>query len=68
MELWSLMHFLMPTIFSSQQDFRDWFSNPFSMSMNQNTALNINVVSRLQSILRPFLLRRMKKDVEKQLP
>ena len=28
----------------------------------------MNVVTRLQSILRPFLLRRMKKDVEKQLP
>lgn len=68
MELWSLMHFLMPSIFSSQQDFREWFSNPFSMSMNQNTSLNFTVVSRLQSILRPFLLRRMKKDVEKQLP
>jgi len=30
MELWSLMHFLMPNIFSSQQDFKEWFSNPFS--------------------------------------
>lgn len=68
MELWSLMHFLMPNIFSSQQDFKEWFSNPFSQSMNQNQALNLKVVQRLQAILRPFLLRRMKKDVEKQLP
>lgn len=68
MELWSLMHFLMPNIFSSQQDFKEWFSNPFSQSITQNQSLNISVVQKLQSILRPFLLRRMKKDVEKQLP
>jgi SNF2 family DNA or RNA helicase len=68
MELWSLMHFLMPHIFTSQQDFKEWFSNPFNQSMNQNQSLNMMVVQRLQSILRPFLLRRMKKDVEKQLP
>lgn len=68
MELWSLMHFLMPHIFTSMQDFKEWFSNPFNQSMNQSQALNMIVVQRLQSILRPFLLRRMKKDVEKQLP
>ena len=68
MELWSLMHFLMPHIFTSQQDFKEWFSNPFNQSMNRNQSLNMMVVQRLQSILRPFLLRRMKKDVEKQLP
>ena len=34
MELWSLMHFLMPQIFSNQQDFKEWFSNPFSQSIN----------------------------------
>ena len=68
MELWSLMHFLMPHIFTSQQDFKEWFSNPFNQSMNQNVSLSMMVVQRLQSILRPFLLRRMKKDVEKQLP
>ena len=62
------MHFLMPNIFSSQQDFKEWFSNPFSQSITQNQSLNISVVQKLQSILRPFLLRRMKKDVEKQLP
>jgi SNF2 family DNA or RNA helicase len=28
------MHFLMPQIFSSQQDFKEWFSNPFSQSIN----------------------------------
>ena len=30
MELWSLMHFLMPHVFQSHQEFRDWFSNPIT--------------------------------------
>jgi E1A-binding protein p400 len=68
MELWSLMHFLMPNIFNSMQDFKEWFQNPFNSSINQNKELNLEVINKLQSILRPFLLRRMKKDVEKQLP
>jgi SNF2 family DNA or RNA helicase len=28
MELWSLLHFLMPHIFTSHSEFRDWFANP----------------------------------------
>ena len=30
MELWSLMHFLMPHVFASHAQFRDWFSNPLT--------------------------------------
>ena len=36
MELWSLMHFLMPALFASHADFKDWFSNPLNgMSCDQ---------------------------------
>ena len=28
MELWSLLHFLMPHIFESHKEFKDWFCNP----------------------------------------
>ncbi len=31
-------------------------------------AINTNLVSRLHAVLRPFILRRLKKEVEKQLP
>jgi E1A-binding protein p400 len=68
MELWSLLHFLMPNLFHSHQDFYDWFSSPFNSSMMENTEFSLNIIQRLHSILRPFVLRRMKKDVEKQLP
>ena len=33
-----------------------------------NRGINNDLITRLHSIMRPFLLRRLKKDVEKQLP
>ncbi|KAK9276401.1 hypothetical protein L1049_005934 [Liquidambar formosana] len=68
MELWSLMHFLMPHIFQSHQEFKDWFSNPISGMVEGQEKVNKEVIDRLHNVLRPFLLRRLKRDVEKQLP
>ncbi|CAA3015086.1 PHOTOPERIOD-INDEPENDENT EARLY FLOWERING 1 isoform X1 [Olea europaea subsp. europaea] len=68
MELWSLMHFLMPHIFQSHQEFKNWFSNPISGMVEGQEKVNKEVVDRLHNVLRPFLLRRLKRDVEKQLP
>ncbi|KAL2604874.1 hypothetical protein AAZV13_09G091200 [Glycine max] len=68
MELWSLMHFLMPHVFQSHQEFKDWFSNPISGMVDGEEKINKEVVDRLHNVLRPFLLRRLKRDVEKQLP
>ena len=33
-----------------------------------NKSVNNDLITRLHSIMRPFLLRRLKKDVAKQLP
>ncbi|KAJ3680699.1 hypothetical protein LUZ60_016977 [Juncus effusus] len=68
MELWSLMHFLMPHIFQSHQEFKDWFCNPISHMVEGQEKVNREVVDRLHNVLRPFILRRLKRDVEKQLP
>ncbi|XP_011622082.2 protein PHOTOPERIOD-INDEPENDENT EARLY FLOWERING 1 isoform X1 [Amborella trichopoda] len=68
MELWSLMHFLMPHVFQSHQEFKDWFSNPISGMVEGQDRVNKEVVDRLHNVLRPFILRRLKRDVEKQLP
>ncbi|EGT53598.1 hypothetical protein CAEBREN_17940 [Caenorhabditis brenneri] len=68
MELWSLMHFLMPTIFSSHDDFKDWFSNPLTGMMDGSVEVNADLIKSLHKVLRPFILRRLKKEVEKQLP
>jgi len=68
MELWSLMHFLMPNVFSSHRDFKDWFVNPVTGMIEGNKEFNQELILRLHKVLRPFLLRRVKVDVEKQLP
>ncbi|GMR42529.1 hypothetical protein PMAYCL1PPCAC_12724, partial [Pristionchus mayeri] len=68
MELWSLLHFLMPAIFASHDDFKDWFSNPLTGMMEGSVEFNKGLLDRLHKVLRPFILRRMKSEVEKQLP
>ncbi|UJR37799.1 hypothetical protein I4U23_030490 [Adineta vaga] len=69
MELWSLMHFLMPNLFASHENFREWFSNPLTEMIEQGqTSTNDSIIKRLHKILRPFILRRLKIDVEKQMP
>ncbi|KAG7581718.1 Myb-like domain [Arabidopsis suecica] len=68
MELWSLMHFLMPHVFQSHQEFKDWFCNPIAGMVEGQEKINKEVIDRLHNVLRPFLLRRLKRDVEKQLP
>ncbi|XP_017586324.1 PREDICTED: helicase SRCAP-like [Corvus brachyrhynchos] len=68
MELWSLMHFLMPRVFQSHREFREWFHNPLTGMIEGSQEYNESLVKRLHKVLRPFLLRRLKVDVEKQMP
>ncbi|XP_062277598.1 chromodomain-helicase-DNA-binding protein 2 isoform X2 [Scomber scombrus] len=56
-ELWSLLHFLMPDKFVCWEDFED-----------QHGKGTDNGYQSLHKVLEPFLLRRVKKDVEKSLP
>jgi SWI/SNF-related matrix-associated actin-dependent regulator of chromatin subfamily A member 5 len=58
-ELWALLNFLLPDVFGEAEAFDSWFS---TQSEDQDT-----VVSQLHRVLRPFLLRRVKNDVEKSL-
>jgi SNF2 family DNA or RNA helicase len=68
MELWSLLHFLMPHIFSDRKKFSYWFANPMESIIEGNSKRNDDLLNRLHGIIRPFVLRRLKKDVETQLP
>ncbi|KAG5464368.1 hypothetical protein LSCM1_00551 [Leishmania martiniquensis] len=70
MELWSLFHFLLPfaSAFRSNTEFKEWFSNPMDEMITGRSTLNEDIVRRLQALIRPFMLRRLKKDVETQLP
>jgi SWI/SNF-related matrix-associated actin-dependent regulator of chromatin subfamily A protein 2/4 len=70
-ELWALLNFLLPTIFKSVATFEQWFNTPFAMTgekMELNEEETILIIRRLHKVLRPFLLRRLKKEVESQLP
>ncbi|KQS62282.1 uncharacterized protein Dere_GG22110, isoform B [Drosophila erecta] len=55
MELWSLMHFLMPYVFSSHREFKEWFSNPMTGMIEGNMEYNETLITRLHKNLRLFL-------------
>ena len=69
----SLLNFLHPGIFNSSDDFEKWFATPFAgMGVNQREMEvteeeKLLVINRLHSMLRPFVLRREKREVETQL-
>jgi ATP-dependent DNA helicase len=72
-ELWALLHFLMPSIFNNFESFESWFD--FSALKEKGGAEQIlsedrqkNLVTSLHAVLKPFLLRRIKADVETSLP
>lgn len=72
-ELWALLNFVLPTIFKSVKSFDEWFNTPFANTGGQDRMElteeeQLLVIRRLHKVLRPFLLRRLKKDVEKDLP
>lgn len=79
-ELWSLLFFLMPSDstetgiggFADLQEFSNWFRRPVEQilehgreTMDDEAKL---IVQKLHKVLRPYLLRRLKADVEKQMP
>lgn len=62
-ELWALLNFLLPDIFSSSDQFDDWFN----LEIDDQDAKK-EMISQLHKVLRPFMLRRLKADVAKGLP
>ena len=72
-ELWALLNFVLPKIFNSAKTFEDWFNTPFANTGSQERLElteeeTLLIIRRLHKVLRPFLLRRLKKEVEKDLP
>ncbi|KAF9924257.1 swr1 complex component [Linnemannia zychae] len=79
MELWSLLYFLMPNGvsetmpvgFANQKEFQEWFSHPVDRMIEGNDQQDEDskaAIARLHTVLRPYLLRRLKSDVETQMP
>ncbi len=79
-ELWSLLFFLMPADsaetgiggFADLQEFTEWFRKPVEQILEHGKDVMDDdakaIVAKLHRVLRPFLLRRLKADVEKQMP
>lgn len=71
-ELWSLLHFLLPEVFNDLNSFEGWFD--FSAVLDNKGQAELvekrkrNLVTSMHAILKPFLLRRLKTDVETSLP
>ena len=77
-ELWSLLYFLMPAGldgsggFADLEKFLNSMKRPADQILNQGAqkldAEAQQRVNKLHEVLRPFLLRRLKSEVEKQMP
>ena len=60
-ELFALLNFIMPDVFGDAEQFDEYFS------MSDESGKE-NVIKKLHTVLRPFMLRRVKKDVAAALP
>jgi helicase SWR1 len=79
-ELWSLLFFLMPSDgdgtgiegFADLRNFSEWFRRPVEQILEYGRETMDDearqVVTKLHTVLRPYILRRLKADVEKQMP
>ncbi len=62
-DLWSLFHFLLPGYLGTRRDFQQHYQQPLS-----NSAVDPAIMKRLQMRVEPFMLRRTKAKVAKDLP
>ncbi|KAI9228431.1 MAG: SNF2 family N-terminal domain-containing protein, partial [Piptocephalis tieghemiana] len=79
-ELWALLYFLMPPGlldhgggFANAREFQEWFSRsslpvPEDGTENLDSEDGEHAVARLHALLRPYLLRRLKDEVEGEMP
>ena len=80
-ELWALLNFVLPKVFDSAASFDEWFGEPLGVPADApapgsapDAAASLTdeeqllVITRLHQVLRPFVLRRTKAEVEADLP
>lgn len=61
-ELWSIFDFLMPGFLGGYKHFKEKYEQPVAARQDEVAA------ERLRRMIRPFILRRLKKEVLKELP
>mmetsp|Transcript_102422 Transcript_102422/g.285427 ORF Transcript_102422/g.285427 Transcript_102422/m.285427 type:complete len:783 (+) Transcript_102422:70-2418(+) len=69
-ELWALLHYLLPELFTYTVDFKKWFSRPYreipglnEFEVQLDPEQEQQVVERMHALLAPFLLQRLKSEV-----
>ena len=62
-ELWSLLHFIMPTLFDSLSEFSEWFSK----DIENKVRVEDEQINKLHTMLKPFMLRRNKNDIKDEI-
>lgn len=69
-ELWALLHYLLPDLFTNMMDFKAWFAKPFAgrEGLNEFTIRlepeqEQQVIQQMHALLSPFLLQRLKSEV-----
>ena len=60
-ELWALLHFLAPNLFNDATNFDKWFDT-------QAGQQDSSAVSRMHMLLQPYMLRRLKSEVNTGIP
>lgn len=73
LEMWSLFDFLMPSYLGSEKNFNEYFSKPISNSRESKSSskeqeAGMIALESLHSKVLPFILRRTKDEVLKDLP
>jgi hypothetical protein len=62
LELWSLFEFLLPGFFGGMRAFRDRYATPIQSQQDEEA------MAKLKQRIRPFILRRLKREVAAELP
>jgi len=69
-ELWALLHYLLPDLFTVMMDFKAWFAKPFQgvQGLNEfevqlDPEQEQQVIRQMHTLLAPFLLQRLKSEV-----
>ncbi len=62
LDLWSQMHFINPGLLGNQSFFKNEFLNPIEKKQDEDK------ISKLYTIIKPFILRRQKTQVATELP
>lgn len=68
-ELWALLNYLLPNLFTGTMNFRAWFAKPFTGAQMNEYEVQLQpeqeqeVVAKMHTLLSPFLLQRLKSEV-----